>query len=146
MTASSDSPPDRAPHTPERPGAVTRTLADTWALATGSVRHRRGGERYLAGLFATLGPDGALADFTRTATIWTVGDVDAFMVVRDRVILALYVRPEKRRRGIGRELVRSARAIEPPAHDALVLPGDRAMKSLFESIGWKARLLTLGDG
>jgi hypothetical protein len=27
--------------------------------------------------------------------------------------------------------------------DAYALPGDRAMKSLYESIGWKARLLTM---
>ena len=27
--------------------------------------------------------------------------------------------------------------------DAFALPGDRATKSLFESLGWKARLLTM---
>jgi hypothetical protein len=35
-----------------------------------------------------------------------------------------------------------AQSANPPV-DGLALPGDRATKSLYESFGWKARLLTM---
>ena len=143
MTASDDRATTPARWTPQRVSHVTDALEELWGVAIGTVRQRRGGTRYLADLFGTDHPDTALATFVADGALWAVGDVDAFMVIRDQVIVALYVRVERRRLGLGRALVHVARA--EAAHDALVLPGDRAMKSLFESIGWKARLLTLGD-
>ena len=143
MTASDNRATTPARWTPQRLSHVTEALEDLWGVATGTVRQRRGGTRYLDDLFGTDLPDAALAKFVTNGALWALGDVDAFTVIRDHVIVALYVRVERRRLGLGRALVHVARA--EAAHDALVLPGDRAMKSLFESIGWKARLLTLGD-
>jgi hypothetical protein len=40
-------------------------------------------------------------------------------------------------------MLNELRAMATPPLDAFALPGDRAMKSLYESIGWKARLITM---
>ncbi len=60
-------------------------------------------------------------------------------------IMGIYVQREHRRRGVGRLLVNAARAMEFAPTDAWALPGDRATKSLFESVSWKARRLTMSD-
>lgn len=59
-------------------------------------------------------------------------------------IIGVYVDESDRRRGVGGALVRAART-EFGAHDGWASPGDRATKSLYESAGWKARLLTMSD-
>jgi hypothetical protein len=48
-----------------------------------------------------------------------------------------------RRTKIATTMVRTLLESATPPVDAYALPGDRAMKSLYESIGWKARLLTM---
>ncbi len=141
MTASKDASPVTWPV--HRVSTHDPSIEELWASATAGVRQRRGGRRYLDDLLEG-DSDSSLASFIAGAMVWSA-DAYAFTIVRDRVIVALYVRTDYRRMGIGRTLVRVAIA-EADARDALVLPGDRAMKSLFESIGWKARLLTLGDG
>jgi GNAT superfamily N-acetyltransferase len=60
-------------------------------------------------------------------------------------IVGVYVAPEYRRQGIGRQLVQSVLSGDGAPVDAWVLPGDRAMKSLFESVSWKARRLIMSD-
>ncbi len=69
--------------------------------------------------------------------------INGFALVRHGVIHALFVEHSKRRQGIARELVTILIAKDGLVVDALALPGDRATKSLYESIGWKARLLTM---
>ena len=66
-----------------------------------------------------------------------------FAVVRDDVIEGIFVERSRRRTGVASALVSYVMTSATPPHDAHVLPGDRAMKSLFESFGWKARLLTM---
>ena len=127
----------------ERAGAVTAQLADVWRHAIEDVAARRGGARYLEDVLGDVEPDAMLHSFATAGSLWS-DDAASIMVVSDRVILALYVIPAQRRRGRGRALVSVARQ-EADARDALALPGDRATKSLYESVGWKARLLTLGD-
>ena len=119
-------------------------LIEAWRIAVAEVRTRRGGTRYLDEVLGDVEPDAGLLAVTSAGTLWR-DDADSFIVVRERVILGLYVAPANRRRGRGRTLVDFARAETPRARDALALPGDRATKSLYESVGWKARLLTLGD-
>jgi len=51
-----------------------------------------------------------------------------------------------RRRGIASAFIVALRASGVEVVDARALPGDRGTKSLFESLGWKARLLTMRDG
>ncbi len=127
----------------ERAGAVTAQLADVWRRAIQGVAGRRGGPRYLEDVLGGIEPDSMLRSFAAAGSLWS-DDAASILVVSQRVILALYVEPTERRRGRGRALVTFARH-EADARDALALPGDRAMKSLYESVGWKARLLTLGD-
>jgi GNAT superfamily N-acetyltransferase len=67
----------------------------------------------------------------------------AWALVQDQIILSLFVLPEFRRRGIARQFILHLLEGDVPPLDAYALPGDRAMKSLYESIGWKARLLTM---
>jgi RimJ/RimL family protein N-acetyltransferase len=61
--------------------------------------------------------------------------------------LALWVPPEERGKGVGRQLAQAALdwLSEQGAQefDALALPGDRATKQLLESLGFKARLLVM---
>ncbi len=71
------------------------------------------------------------------------GALVGFAVVRARVIEGLFVERALRRTGVARSLVTQLMTWPEPPLDARVLPGDRAMKSLFESFGWKARLLTM---
>jgi GNAT superfamily N-acetyltransferase len=60
-------------------------------------------------------------------------------------IAGVYVAPAHRRRGVGLALVSYADT-EHGAKDAWALPGDRATKSLYEKVGWRARRLTMsGD-
>ncbi len=63
-----------------------------------------------------------------------------------RCIVGIYVDRDFRRQGVAQALVRDALGRDSAPVDAWVLPGDRAMKSLFESAGWKARRLTMSDG
>ncbi len=57
-------------------------------------------------------------------------------------MLAVYVRPDSRRRGIASHLLRQA-LLTSGVVDAWALPGDRATKSLFEASRLKARRLTM---
>ncbi len=128
----------------ERVGTPAVALSAAWRDAFEGVRARRGGARYLVDLLEGAEPDAALDAFAAAGELWC-DDVSSLLVVRRQVIVALYVAPANRRRGRGRALVSFARTGEPQARDALALPGDRATKALYESVGWKARLLTLGD-
>lgn len=64
-----------------------------------------------------------------------------FSVIYDRVILALFVVRKLRRHGVGTALLDDA--VNLGAVDGRSLPGDRGTKSLYESRGWKARMLTM---
>ena len=78
--------------------------------------------------------------------LWTASEgelIMGFVVYRSQMVEAVYVDPLFRRQGVARTLVSSLRELTAPPLDAFALPGDRAMKSLYESFGWKARLLTM---
>ena len=123
--------------------AVGPEIESVWRAALLDVRARRGGSRYLQDILGDHVPETVLEHFAQVGVLWT-DDVSSILIVRDRVIVVLFVPPAHRRQGRGRALVQFARDDAPAAHDALALPGDRATKSLYESVGWKARLLTLG--
>ncbi len=69
--------------------------------------------------------------------------VVGFALCRQDVIETIYVESSWRRQGVGRSLLESVVASHERILDAYALPGDRATKSLYESFGWKARLLTM---
>ena len=64
-------------------------------------------------------------------------------LIRHNCVQVIWVVPNHRRQGIARMLLRAVLDSEETVSDAWALPGDRATKSLYESVGWKARLLTM---
>lgn len=86
---------------------------------------------------------GGLVDAGRLWTYEDAEDLKGLAVVRDSVLQAVYVKPAWRRHKVATTLVRAILAEPGAPLDAYALPGDRATKSLYESLGWKARLLTM---
>ncbi len=64
-------------------------------------------------------------------------------LVRARCLNAMLVTHALRRAGHGRALLTSLITSVDGPRDGWALPGDRETKSLYESVGWKARLLTM---
>jgi GNAT superfamily N-acetyltransferase len=58
-------------------------------------------------------------------------------------VRAIWVQPAFRRHRVASTLLSALATSDTPPQDAWALPGDRATKSLYESVGWKARLLTM---
>lgn len=105
------------------------------------------GSRFLRGASTVLEGLGDLSSLCARGALWLGTDEDpvSLAVLEDGVVKILFVTPERRRRGVGRETLLQLREAAY-AVDAWALPGDRASKSLYESIGWRARLLTMrGD-
>ena len=101
-------------------------------------------------LLATLSgptPEGELlANAVASRSLWTLsadGVLKGFAICRERIVEAVYVAHDFRRQKVATTLVRALLELDPPPLDAYALPGDRGMKSLYESLGWKARLLTM---
>lgn len=110
----------------------------------------RGGRALLEQLW---GPEPGIEQ-TRTAIalaveerrVWVAmidDEIVAGALVREGCVQAIWVEHALRRRGIATSLLREVLDGDSPPHDAWALPGDRATKSLYESVGWKARLLTM---
>jgi GNAT superfamily N-acetyltransferase len=125
---------------------VTPELDELWRRAHRDVVAQRGGEA----LLKTLGDTGHEGEFLSTlvasSSLWTVtekGLMKGFGISRGDVVEAIYVLPEFRRQRVATTLVKTLLASDAPPLDAYALPGDRAMKSLYESLGWRARLLTM---
>ena len=124
----------------------------------------RGGSLYVrreAGLVAKAllrpgGLDRLLADPRRRVLVGSVDDdvvgvalghLDAVGEATVGVVDGCYVDVEARRLGVGRALLDALVAWFSGARcrgiDVAALPGDRAMKSLLEASGFKARLITM---
>ena len=126
--------------------SVTPALDELWRRAHRDVTAKRGGEA----LLKTLGDTGHEREFldnlVASSSLWIVTDkklAKGFGINRGGVVEAIYVSPEFRRQRVATTLVKALLASDAPPLDAYALPGDRAMKSLYESLGWKARLLTM---
>lgn len=124
----------------------TDALAALFTSATDEASTQRGG----ATLIATIQGTQTLGDVLDSAI--SNGDVVVaidgaellgFALCRRGVLEAVYVLRERRREGVARALVNAVLAQRDEILDAYALPGDRATKSLYESFGWKARLLTM---
>jgi len=130
---------------------VRPELERCWNVAVRGIEESRGGEAYLLDVIGEAASDNAgaaLVSFVNSQQVVEAvldEDVLGFCVVSDLLIVALYVLPEFRRRGVARLLLDFVFDLGDPPCDAWVLPGDRESKSLYENLGWKARLLTMGD-
>ncbi|MGH3732919.1 MAG: hypothetical protein ACRDVC_06010 [Acidimicrobiales bacterium] len=124
---------------------LTPELETLWERARRDVLAKRGGVALMATLSDSTPPDQLLPAVITASSLWTYrGDqLKGFALCRGRLIEAIYVAHEFRRQKIATTIVRTLLDGPTPPLDAYALPGDRAMKSLYESIGWKARLLTM---
>jgi GNAT superfamily N-acetyltransferase len=125
---------------------VTPELELLWRHAQKELLAKRGG----VALWATLNdanPDGTLlANAVTSGSLWTFvedGEIKGFCLCRSGVVEAVYVGHAYRRHKVATALVRTLLDGENAPVDAYALPGDRGLKSLYESLGWKARLLTM---
>ena len=126
--------------------AATPELHSLWDHAHRDVLAKRGGRALWATLCGTTPESELLSDVIASSSLWSVdvdGELKAFGLFRGGVVEAIYVEHGARRQKIATTLVRTLLNEDPAPVDAYALPGDRAMKSLYESLGWKARLLTM---
>ena len=125
----------------ERALGASDELLKLFEDAITGVHRQRGGDA----LLESLGVDETTLDvLLNEGSLWlaTGDNLWGFGVCSRRVIMGIYVEAAHRRQGIGRALANEMMRECLPV-DAYALPGDRAMKSLYESFGWKARLLTM---
>lgn len=107
---------------------------------------QRGGPELANTIAAGRAAPEVLADAVRAGALVVAFFADApvgFALVGDGVVQMIFVEERYRRRGVARSLLAAVIASKGEALDAFALPGDRATKSLYESFGWKARLLTM---
>ncbi len=126
--------------------SITPDLEELWTHARKDVLAKRGGVALMTTLCGSCAESELLADVVASSSLWSVRDDGLLIgigIFRQSVVEALYVAPTSRRQKVATTLVRALIASNTPPLDAYALPGDRAMKSLFESLGWKARLLTM---
>lgn len=116
---------------------------DLFTALVSDVRHHRGGQAILDG-WASLGVRTS-EDACRAGWWFSRPGHEGCCValVHARCVNALYVAHPLRRKGHGRSLLEALLRLDDPPRDGWALPGDRAMKSLYEEMGWKARLLTM---
>lgn len=121
-------------------------ISTLWTLAYAETEKKRGGAELLATIRRNVTYTDLLDHLIKSECLWSAGNDEGtvgFALYRDRVVEALYVDRSCRRQGIARSMLTALRELEEPPLDAYALPGDRATKSIYESIGWKARLLTM---
>jgi GNAT superfamily N-acetyltransferase len=128
---------------------VTRNspeLTSLWSSAIAEATKKRGGPELLHTISGDVTPDRLLEHLIDNHCLWSANDQESiigFALLRNRIIETLYVDRHHRRQGVARRMLQELRESPEPPLDAYALPGDRAMKSIYESIGWKARLLTM---
>ncbi len=129
-----------------QPSEVTDELHALWGHAHKRLISHRGGLELYHTIRRDVEDDELLAHVVARGAVWTIADGQAilgFALVRDEVVECLFVDHQRRREHVATELLNALVAGEIPPKDGYALPGDRGMKSLYESFGWKARLLTM---
>jgi hypothetical protein len=126
--------------------AVTTDLEQLWHAALKRMESHRGGPELMATISGDVASEDLLASLVHDGTVWTIGNgvhVAGFAVVRNGVVEGIFITPNSRRQHVATSLLNALVASPQPPRDGFALPGDRGMKSLYESFGWKARLLTM---
>jgi GNAT superfamily N-acetyltransferase len=129
-----------------QPRSVTDELRELWEHALKRLNSHRGGPELYLTIRRDADDDDLLTQLVHSGVLWTIAAEEqlvGFAVVRDEVVEGVFVDHERRRQGVATTLLKTLVAGEGPPKDGLALPGDRGMKSLYESLGWKARLLTM---
>ena len=117
-----------------------------WEGARTRLENHRGGRELYHTIRGDVDDAALLAHVVTSGAIWTISDETGllgFALVRDEVVEGVFVEHRRRRQHVATTLLRALAAGERPPKDGYALPGDRGMKSLYESLGWKARLLTM---
>ncbi|HUX04196.1 MAG TPA: hypothetical protein VMV53_04735 [Acidimicrobiales bacterium] len=130
----------------ERVTEADTELVALWNEAISDSGSMRGIEALRTSAGEGIAPDELLPLLVSRGRVWAAtheGRVKSFVILHERVIQALYVAVAHRRQGIARLVLGALGTTSTPPIDAWALPGDRATKSLYESMGWKARLLTM---
>jgi GNAT superfamily N-acetyltransferase len=126
--------------------SVSDELRELWDHALKRLDAHRGGPELYNAIRRDADDDALLDTVVEAGAVWTIGNEErllGFALVRDDVVEGVFVHHDARRRHVATALLTALVAGECPPRDGLALPGDRGMKSLYESLGWKARLLTM---
>jgi len=124
---------------------MTPEIEALWSESLDGIEDARGAVELMAQISNGLSSSELLKLSVANGELWLEESGAGFTLCRDSVILGIYVRPANRRNGIAKQMI-TEMISRAGAVDGFALPGDRATKSLYESIGWKARLLTMrGD-
>ncbi len=126
--------------------ALSDALTDTILGILAVVRVFRGGLGLIAELCDGHSEREAIERAVMNEELWCIRRDETtvgVIVLRRGVLLGIHLNETYRRNGVARAAITSLRSSGVVITDARALPGDRATKSLFESIGWKARLLTM---
>ena len=129
-----------------RAGSVSDELRDLWNHALKRLNGHRGGPELYNTIRGDVDDDALLQHVVERGALWTIDnekELLGFALVRDQVVEGVFVRHDERRQRVATTLLKTLVAGENPPKDGFALPGDRGMKSLYESLGWKARLLTM---
>jgi hypothetical protein len=127
---------------------VSDELLALFSDATNAATHHRGGAAMLESVLSSDEPEAFLRNAIARNEVWiarTDQGIVGFALCRNSLIEAVYVGKASRRQGVATQLITAIIHATDQPLDAYALPGDRATKSFFESLGWKARLLTMRD-
>lgn len=127
---------------------VSEELLTLFSDAQNAASHHRGGAAMLDSVLSSDEPESFLRNAIARNEVWIAQSdrgLVGFALCRNSLIEAVYVDKSSRRQGIATQLVTALMHATDKTLDAYALPGDRATKSFFESLGWKARLLTMRD-
>jgi GNAT superfamily N-acetyltransferase len=130
----------------QRSNGVTDELRELWDHARKRLASHRGGPELYDTIRRGIDDDALLAHVVDSGALWTIGDDEGllgFALVRDEIVEGVFVDHQRRRQRVATTLLHELVAGQNPPKDGYALPGDRGMKSLYESLGWKARLLTM---
>jgi GNAT superfamily N-acetyltransferase len=129
-----------------RASSASDELRGLWDHALKRLRSHRGGPELYDTIRREIDEDALLDHVVAVGALWTIADESrllGFALVRDDVVEGVFVDHDHRRHHVATTLLQALVVGEDPPKDGFALPGDRGMKSLYESMGWKARLLTM---